>query len=50
MGTGEQAWNFTDGPSTIGIIPLKYRKARIKRLKKGKDFCQSVGPSFVIGQ
>jgi sugar phosphate isomerase/epimerase len=43
MGPGDYIWNFTDGPSTIGLIPRKFRKARIKRLHQGIDFCNEVG-------
>ena len=44
MGPGVYVWNkFTEGPSTIGLIPPKYREARIKRLYQGIDFCKEVG-------
>lgn len=39
MGPGKYVWNFTEGPSTIGLIPREYREARIKRLHDGIDFC-----------
>ncbi len=43
MGPGKYAWNFTEGPATIGLIPREFRKARIKRLHEGIDFCKLVG-------
>lgn len=43
MGPGKYAWNFTDGPSTIGLIPRETREARITRLKQGIDFCKAAG-------
>jgi len=43
MGPGKYAWNFTEGPSTIGLIPREFREARIKRLHDGIDFCKEAG-------
>ena len=43
MGPGKYAWNFTQGPATIGLIPREFREARIKRLREGIDFCKEVG-------
>lgn len=43
MGPGDHVWNFTEGPSTIGLIPTEFREARIKRLHEGIDFCKEVG-------
>ena len=43
MGPGNYAWNFTQGPATIGLIPREFREARIKRLHEGIDFCKDVG-------
>ena len=43
MGPGIYIWNFTEGPSTIGLIPREFREARIKRLHQGIDFCKEVG-------
>src|SRR5580700_4993051 len=31
-------WNFLEGPSTIGVIPPKYRAARIDALRQVSDF------------
>jgi L-ribulose-5-phosphate 3-epimerase len=43
MGPGKYAWNFTEGPATIGLIPREFRTERIKRLYEGIDFCKVVG-------
>jgi len=43
MGPGIYKWNFTEGPSTIGLVPRENRPARIERLKQGIDFCKSAG-------
>jgi len=36
-------WNFTEGPSTIGVVPRAYRKARIDALKQTSDFAKQLG-------
>jgi len=38
---GRYVWNFIDGPSTIGLVPLKTRRMRLKALKKASDFARS---------
>lgn len=40
---GKHIWNFSDGPSTIGLVPLRTRRMRLKVLKKASDFAQEVG-------
>lgn len=40
---GPAAWNFTEGPSTIGLVPLEYRRIRIDALKAGADFASKCG-------
>jgi sugar phosphate isomerase/epimerase len=39
-------WNFLQGPATIGLVPPKYRAARIDALKQVSDFAKLLG----IGQ
>jgi sugar phosphate isomerase/epimerase len=39
-------WNFLEGPSTIGLVPPKYRAARIDALRQVSDFAKELG----IGQ
>ena len=40
-------WNFLEGPSTIGIIPPKYRAARMDALRQVSDFAKQLGISQV---
>lgn len=40
-------WNFTQGPSTIGLVPPKTRAARIDALKQASDFAKLLGVSQV---
>jgi len=35
---GTYIWNFVDGPSTIGLVPLRTRRVRLKALRKASDF------------
>jgi len=39
-------WNFLRGPSTIGLVPPKFRAARIDALRQVSDFAKELG----IGQ
>lgn len=41
--SGPRAWNFFDGPHTLGLIPLEYRFKRVRELKKGSDFAKKIG-------
>ena len=41
MGPGIYKYNFTEGPSTIGLVPRQDRAARVERLKQGIDFCKA---------
>jgi L-ribulose-5-phosphate 3-epimerase len=43
MGPGIYKWNFTEGPSTIGLVPRENRPARVDRLREGIDFCKAAG-------
>jgi sugar phosphate isomerase/epimerase len=43
MGPGTYTWNFTEGPSTIGLVPREQRQARVDRLMQGIDFCRDAG-------
>lgn len=40
---GPAAWNFREGPSTIGLVPPKYRRTRTDALKAGADFAAKCG-------
>jgi L-ribulose-5-phosphate 3-epimerase len=46
VGPAPLEWNFLRGPATIGLVPEKYRAARIDALRQASDFAKLVG----IGQ
>jgi L-ribulose-5-phosphate 3-epimerase len=35
---GPKAWNFIEGPKTIGLVPIEYRRIRTDTLKKAAVF------------
>lgn len=41
--SGPTAWNFTEGPITLGLVPPEYRYVRIEELKRGSDFAKMLG-------
>jgi len=41
--SGPAVWNFTEGPSTIGLVPPQYRDQRVKELKQAADFAAAHG-------
>ncbi|MFA6716541.1 MAG: TIM barrel protein [Victivallaceae bacterium] len=45
---GPAEWNFTTGPATIGLVPEKYRKNRVKALKKAADFASGLGLPAIV--
>lgn len=46
--SGPSAWNFTEGPVTLGIVPPEYREMRVEELKRGADFAKKIGVVDVI--
>lgn len=40
---GKYVWNFIDGPSTIGLVPIETREVRVKAFKKASDFTRDLG-------
>ncbi len=42
---GPNVWNFTEGPQTLGLVPIKYRKERLEDLKNGAEFARLLGVS-----
>lgn len=40
---GPKTWNFYEGPSTLGLVPMAYRYSRIEALTKGSDFAAKIG-------
>lgn len=41
--SGPRVWNFTEGPTTLGLIPSEWRKIRLNELKRGGDFAEKIG-------
>ena len=41
--SGPTAWNFTEGPVTLGIVPVDYRYDRMKEIMHGSDFAKMLG-------
>ena len=40
---GPTAWNFTEGPATLGLVPATYRAIRMQNLIAGSDFAKKLG-------
>jgi L-ribulose-5-phosphate 3-epimerase len=40
---GRYVWNFIEGPTTIGLVPIENRTQRVVVLKRGADFAARVG-------
>src|SRR5271156_2496881 len=47
VGPGRLEWNFTEGPSTIGLVPPGTRAARIDALRQVSDFAKQLGVTQV---
>ena len=43
VGPGVRKWNFTEGPETIGLVPVKTRAERIDALRQVSDFAKQLG-------
>lgn len=41
--SGPTAWNFTEGPIVLGIVPPEYRFQRMNDLMRGSDFAKMLG-------
>lgn len=41
--SGPAVWNFIEGPSTIGLVPEKYRATRVKELKAAATWAAKFG-------
>lgn len=41
--SGRNIWNFSEGPTTLGLVPLEFRKQRMIDLKNGADFAKRLG-------
>ena len=45
---GPKSWNFTEGPETLGIVPVSYRAQRVKNLMDGAAFAKKIGVNDVV--
>lgn len=45
---GPREWNFTYGPSTIGLVPSAYRYSRANALKKASDFAEKISIDKIV--
>ncbi len=43
LGANDNVWNFTYGPTHLGIVPMEYRAARVQQLKEASDFALKIG-------
>ncbi len=46
--SGPRKWNFTEGPTTLGIVPREFRAQRVQDLKNGADFAAAIGAPAII--
>ncbi len=42
-GPGPAMWDFYQGPETIGLVPPKYRAARVEHMKLAAEFAKKAG-------
>ena len=45
---GPRFWNFTEGPETLGIVPVAYRAQRVQNLLDGAAYARRLGIADVI--
>ncbi|MBA3708461.1 MAG: sugar phosphate isomerase/epimerase [Planctomycetes bacterium] len=45
---GPCRWNFTEGPTTIGLVPPEHRAMRVESLKRAGGFARALGVPAVI--
>ena len=45
---GPAVWNFTEGPSTIGLVPDAYREEREQQLILGSEFAKVLGTRYLV--
>lgn len=46
--SGPKFWNFTEGPETLGIVPVAYRATRIQNLLDGAAYARRLGISDIV--
>lgn len=45
---GPRMWNFTEGPETLGIVPVAYRAERVQNLLDGAAYARKIGVRDVV--
>ncbi len=45
---GPKAWNFVEGPETLGLVPPVFRHVRMGNLMDGADFAKKLGIADVV--
>lgn len=45
---GPKAWNFTEGPATLGLVPRDWRQRRLEALYKAAEFATWMGVTDVV--
>ncbi|MBN8527462.1 MAG: sugar phosphate isomerase/epimerase [Planctomycetes bacterium] len=45
---GPAQWNFTEGPTTLGLVPRQFRAERVAALKRWAGFAAAIGAPAVI--
>lgn len=45
---GPNIWNFYEGYTTLGLLPVEYREKRIKNLCDGADFAKKIGVKNIV--
>ena len=46
--SGMMRWNFTEGPATLGIVPVTHRWHRVEELKRGALLASKIGLKAII--
>lgn len=45
---GPKFWNFTEGPQTLGLVPVEYRAMRVQNMLDGAAFARKLGVVDVV--
>ena len=45
---GPKMWNFTEGPETLGIVPVAYRAERLRNLMDGSAYARRLGIADIV--
>ena len=46
--SGPAVWDFIKGPSTLGLVPKRFREDRVYDLKVGSDFAKVLGVKRIV--